>query len=136
MALTVNRYGDKSPTSIQANGIAVSTPIYISLTSEQRKAVLNCIRNLKTKQLIHIGWSKDQQDQGYRLDEDYFHAPPQTPVEELLGMSEDNLRHVLFSRNGIPERLLLRLQRITGIKLVDRTQIESTFSDWLDHLFG
>ena len=40
MALTISRYGEVSPTEIHSRGIAVSTPIYITLTTDQRKALL------------------------------------------------------------------------------------------------
>ena len=51
-------------------------------------------------------------------------------------MTEENLKQVLFSRNGLPERLILKLQRITGIELVSREQIEETQRAWVSHLFG
>jgi hypothetical protein len=136
MGLTVNRYGVVSPTAIQSTGIAVSTPIYISLPVEQRKQVLNQIRTLKAKQLMELGWSEKDQEGGYKWSDDKsFQAPPLSPVEEELGCTEEHLRSVLFGRNGIPERLLVKIQRLTGIRLIERKQIESTYRDWLDHLF-
>ena len=36
MALTISRYGEVSPTEIHSNGVAVSSPIYIILTTEKR----------------------------------------------------------------------------------------------------
>ena len=41
-----------------------------------------------------------------------------------LGVSEANLRHLLFARNGLPERLLLKLQELTGLEMVSKQQIE------------
>ena len=58
-----------------------------------------------------------------------------TPVEDLLGMSEEYLRYALFSRNGMPERLVVKLQRLTGLELVNRREIEVTLIGWLDYLF-
>ena len=43
-----------------------------------------------------------------------------------LGVSEANLRHLLFARNGLPERLLLKLQDLTGLEMVSKQQIEDT----------
>ena len=43
-----------------------------------------------------------------------------------LGVSEANLRHLLFARNGLPERLLLKLQELTGLEMVSKQQIEET----------
>jgi hypothetical protein len=50
-------------------------------------------------------------------------------------MNEESLRHVLFARQGIPERLVLKLQRLTGVYLVTREQIEDTYKQWLDYLY-
>ena len=56
-------------------------------------------------------------------------------IEEQLGVNDENLRTLLFGRNGIPERLLVKLQEITGVEVVTRKQIEETYSDWVDYLF-
>ena len=50
-------------------------------------------------------------------------------------MSEERLRYGLFSRNGMPERLVVSLQRITGLELVNRREIEVTVIGRLDYLF-
>ena len=51
-------------------------------------------------------------------------------------MSEEHLRYALFSRNGIPERLVVKLQRNTGLELVNRSEIEVAMTGWLDYLFS
>ena len=107
--LITNRYGNITPTAIQANGAAISVPIYIAPTKEQNKTLLNAVRN-KARE-------------------------GENAVEEQLGMNEENLRILLFGRNGIPESLLVKLQDITGIELVTRRQIEETYSDWISYLF-
>ena len=43
-----------------------------------------------------------------------------------LGASEANLRHLLFAHNGLPERLLLKLQVLTDLEMVSKQQIENT----------
>lgn len=43
-----------------------------------------------------------------------------------LGVSEANLRHLLFARNGLPELLLLKLQVLTGLEMVSKQLIENT----------
>lgn len=136
MSLTTNRYGVVSPSSICSNGVVVSTPIYISLPVEQRKAVLNRIREIKTKELIEMGWTQKEQQHGFKWSEDEsFQAPPMTPVEEQLGCTEEHLRATLFSRHGLTERMLLKIQKITGIRIINRADIEATYVDWLNHLF-
>ena len=57
-------------------------------------------------------------------------------VESELGVSEANLRHLLFARNGLPERLLLKLQTVTGLEIVSKEQIEDTYGSWISHLFA
>ena len=109
MELMVNRYGETTPTAIQSNGVAISTPIYIQLTKEQNKTILNAIRTAITR------------------DGD--------AVVSELGVSEANLRHLLFARNGLPERLLLKLQAVTGLEMVSKEQIEDTYQSWITHLY-
>ena len=107
--LITNRYGNVTPTAIQANGAAISVPIYIAPTKEQNKSLLNTLRNIARE--------------------------GDNVVEEQLGVNEENLRMLLFGRNGIPERLLIKLQQIAGVEIVTRQQIEDTYSDWVDYLF-
>ena len=107
--LTRNRYEQVKPTVIQSNGSSISTPIYIGLTTEQNKMLLNGFRTA-------------------------LQARGKT-VEEELGMNEENLRYALFGRNGVPERLVFRLQRLTNIQLITRAQVEATFGAWCDHVF-
>ena len=109
MELQINRYGETTPTAIQSNGVAISTPIYIQLTKEQNKTILNAIRTAITR------------------DGD--------AVVSELGVSEANLRHLLFARNGLPERLLLKLQELTGLEIVSKQQIEDTYRSWITHLY-
>jgi hypothetical protein len=61
---------------------------------------------------------------------------PLAPIEQELGMNEEALRQVLFARQGIPERLVFKLQRLTGVYLVTREQIEDTYKQWLDYLYS
>ena len=107
--LITNRYGNITPTAIQANGAAISVPIYIAPAKEQNKTLLNAVRNIARE--------------------------GENAVEKQLGMNEENLRMLLFGRNGIPERLLVKLQDITGIEVVTRRQIEDTYSNWVSYLF-
>jgi hypothetical protein len=63
-------------------------------------------------------------------------ALPLAPIEQELGMNEEALRQVLFARQGIPERLVLKLQRLTGVYVITREQIEDTFKQWCDYLYS
>lgn len=118
--LLKNRYQQQTPTHIQPNGCSISTPIYFTPTTDQNKALLNGFRDL-----VHV----QRQELGIQDDHSTL-----TPAEVELGMSEESLRYALFGRRGTPERLLIKLQQLTGIKLVSRQAIEQTFNAWLDVL--
>ena len=121
--LTTNRYGQVSPTLIQETGVGISCPFYISLTPDHKKSLLNTFRQIKTEQLVNSSEANLSQE------------PLGTPIEQALGMNEESLRYTLFSRQGLPERLLIRLQKLVGIELVRRNQVEETYKKWLDYLF-
>ena len=121
--LTTNRYGQVSPTLIQETGVGISCPFYISLTPDQKKSLLNTFRQIKTEQLVNSDENKGSQE------------PLGTPIEKALGMNEESLRYTLFSRQGLPERLFIRLQKLTGVVLISRNEVEETYKQWLDYLF-
>ena len=121
--LTTNRYGQVSPTLIQETGVGISCPFYISLTPDQKKSLLNTFRQIKTEQLVNSDENKASQE------------PLGTPIEKALGMNEESLRNTLFSRQGLPERLLIRLQKLTGVVFIKRDEVEETYTKWLDYLF-
>ena len=121
--LITNRYGQVSPTLIQETGVGISCPFYISLTPDQKKSLLNTFRQIKTEQLVNSDENKASQE------------PLGTPIEKALGMNEESLRYTLFSRQGLPERLFIRLQKLTGVVLISRNEVEETYKQWLDYLF-
>ena len=135
MTLVTNRYGVVTPTQIHSTGIGVSTPIYLTPSSDHLKALLNKFREIKAQQLIDMGWKEERPVGASGLVVADKTAPPKTQIETDLGMDEENLRFALFGRNGIQERLVIKLQVLTGMDLVSRSQIEETFALWLDHLF-
>ena len=133
LTLQSNRYSSVVPTTILESGLCVSVPFYLSPNTEQKKAVLNKFREIKTSQLIDLGYS--QRHSSGQLVVETASTPPQTQIELELGMNEDNLRSALFSRQGIQERLILKLQKLTGIQLITRKDVENTYKLWLDYLF-
>ena len=131
--LLKNRYDKVTPTHIQTNGCSISTPIYITPTSDQTKHLLNAFRDVVAKQRLEMGFEiKPESRIGVQVVTQQ--TPPQTPAELELGMTEESLRYALFSRRGLAERLVLQLQQITGIQLVTREAIENTVKAWLDTL--
>jgi hypothetical protein len=132
--LVVNRYGQKTPTALQDNGCAISTPFYINPTTDQTKQLLNAFRVVKQKQLLEAGFDTTTSTPAGLVIQT-AKQPPLTPIEQELGMNEEALRQVIFSRQGMNERLFLKLQRLTGVYLITRQQVEDTFTTWLNHLY-
>ena len=131
--LLTNRYRQKTPTHIQPNGCAVATPIYLTPTSDQTKALLNGFRNVVLAQRLELGYVATPSSS---IGVEVVNATksPQTPAEIELGMSEEALRYALFARKGLPERLVFKLQELTGVTLVTREVVEATMKAWLDAL--
>lgn len=134
-ALVTNRYNQITPTAIQENGCAISTPFYINPTTDQTKQLLNAFRVVKQKELIESGFNTEPTVTPGGLVIQTNTQLPLAPIEQELGMNEEALRQVLFGRQGVSERLILKLQRLTGVYLVTRAQIEETFNAWLNHLY-
>ena len=125
LALQTNRYQTKVPTAITESGLTISVPFYLNPTSDQKKALLNAFRTIKAQQLDDMGYNTERQSNSVVV----IDTPPValTPIEEELGMTEDNLRMALFSRQGLQERLILKLQRLTGLTLFTRDEVRNTF---------
>lgn len=134
--LVTNRYGQVTPTSIQENGCAISCPLYINPTTDQCKQLLNAFRTVKARQLLELGWDNTTHVGASGISVVTATKPPTTPIEQELGVDEDNLRHILFGRQGIQERVLFKLCRLTGVYLITRQQIEQTYKLWLNEIFG
>ncbi len=135
MELITNRYNQVTPTGITPTGLSISTPIYINLTTEQGKQLLNALRNVVAKQRIEMGYDNSPKSVG-QLSVETKTTPPLTPAEEELGMTEESLRYALFARQGTPERLVLKLCSITGVYFTTRQEIEEVFGLWLDNFFN
>ena len=130
--LVINRYNQPTPTHIQPNGCSVSTPIYVCPTTDQNKALLNAFRDVVRKQRREMGFDNTNQSIGVTVTT--ATVPPMTQAETDLGMTEDTLRYALFQRRGTPERLIVKLQQITGVELITRAALQQTFDAWLDSL--
>ena len=131
--LLTNRYDQVTPTSIQQNGCSVSTPIYFTPTADQNKALLNAFREVVRKQRLEMGFPAPETS-SIGVTVVTHQVPPLTPAEQDLGMNEESLRYALFQRRGTPERLIIKLQQITGLEFIKRKEIEETFFAWLDEL--
>jgi len=133
--LLTNRFNQLTPTLLLGNGTSISAPLYINLSTDQAKELINGFREVVREQRLKMGYSAMSESTRGGLAVTDNSSPPETPAELELGMKEDNLRYVLFGRGGSPERLVLKLQELTGIQMVSREDIETAQSLWLNHLF-
>lgn len=132
--LITNRYNQVTPTRILSNGCSVSTPIYISPTTDQAKELLNKFREVVREERMKSGWSDEAQTSSNGVVVQTAATPPMTNAEHELGMTEDTLRYALFGRQGIPERLFFKLCALTKTELVKRDEVVETYDEWLNHL--
>ena len=128
-----NRYGASTPTSFTSTGIAVSTPVYITLNTEASKALLNAFREIKRQQLHELGYSEVRTSNNLMVVS--RGEQPQTQIEKDSGFNEETLRQVLFTRNGISERTIIKLQNLTGIKVVSKQETKEAMRLWHNALY-
>ena len=132
--LNTNRYQTLTPSATLPNGVIVSCPFYIQITSDQAKTLLNAFRSIRTQQAIEDGLIEETITPG-GITVKTQQPSRLTQVEQAMGMSEDALRQVLFARGGIQERVLIKLCHLTGIELVSAAQVQQTYELWLNHIF-
>ena len=134
MELIKNRYSQCAPTAVLPNGASLSVPTYISLTTEQSKTILNAVREIIRQQRLEMGHSPVRESE-YGVTVETSMPSIQTPIEVEIGCDESNLRNQLFARQGIPERFIVKLQRLTGLEFITKKQLQEVQSLWADHLF-
>ena len=132
--LITNRYNQVTPTRILSNGCSISTPIYLSPTTDQAKELLNKFREVVREERMKNGWTDTAVVSPGGVQVQTAQTAPMTNAENELGMTEDTLRYALFGRQGIPERLFFKLCALTKTELVKREEITETYDEWLNHL--
>lgn len=133
-SLITNRYQHKTPTMLTDKGTAVSVPMYFNPSVDKKKEMLNAFRSIKQEQLIEMGYSKPRESNSVVVVDNT--SPTLTPIEQELGMNEDSLRAVLFARQGITDRTIIKLQKLTGVTCVTRREVETAQKLWNDEIFG
>lgn len=137
MNLITNRYNQTTPTGLTADGVGISCPIYLNLTADQSKALLNAFRDVVARQRIEMGFNETPTNSTLgELSVETTVTPPQTTAENELGMSVEALRYALFSKGGVAERLILKLQELTNLTFVTSQQVAEVQSLWLSHIFS
>ena len=135
LQLQTSRYNVVTPGAINDQGTLISCPLYISPSLDRRKELLNAFRTVKTKQLLEAGYSNQPRQEG-GISVHTAVTYPQTPIEVELGTNEEALRMMIFSKQGLTEKFLLKLQRLTGCEVVTREDIEETTRLWIEHIYG
>ena len=133
-SLLTNRYNETTPTLITDTGTAISVPFYLNPSSDKKKELLNAFRTIKTQQLIEQGYQQPRSSNSVVVVDQT--APTLSPIEQEMGMNEDALRSVLFARQGISERIILKLSTLTGVEVCTRDEVEQAQKLWLDELYG
>ena len=124
---TVRQWNRVPPINSAANdylnpeGIRISSPVYIDLSTSQRKELLNGVREAVQAQ---PNLTQPDSVSGIRVE---TASSATSDVETYLGVSLDVLRTVLFQRGGIECGLLLRLQEVTNITFVSDKDFASAF---------
>lgn len=106
------------------SGVRVSIPVYIDLTSSQRKQILNAIREVAA-----VRTSAVNSHTGLTVETS---TDSQGDVEAYLGISIDVLRSVLFGRGGLEAGLLLRLQEVSGLEFITQKEFAAAFKARLE----
>lgn len=105
-------------------GVRVSLPIYIDLTTTQRKELFNGVRT--AAQNATTATNTTRSISGLVVE---HAATNQSSVEQFLGMTVDNLRMVLFSRGGLSADLVIKLQAVAGVEFVNEKQLAQALTD-------
>lgn len=119
----------KSPTNAatndtySSNGARISLPIYVDISQQDRKLMLNGIRTAIYEQQPTTTPNSVTGLQVVNA------TNGQHEVEAFIGMSLDVLRTVLFSRGGMPIDLVLRLQSVSGMEVLSEKDIKAAFKD-------
>ena len=106
-----------------SNGARISLPIYVDVSQQDRKLILNGVRTTiyaqqpTTTPNSVTGLTVVNATNG------------QHEVEAFIGMSMDVLRTVLFSRGGMPIDLVLRLQSVSGYEVLSEKDIKAAFKE-------
>ena len=102
-------------------GVRICTPLYIDLTTAQRKEILNKVREVAYEPAaVNIPPTQS----GITV-ENYSNREPEIVMK--LGMDLANLRNALFQRGGLSVDLVLKLQAITGLVFVDQKTFAAAF---------
>ena len=107
-------------------GVRVSNPIYVDLTTTQRKDLLNAIR---TRCFEPVEETQTGTVSGIRT---VSSASQQPAIEGYLGLSLDVLRTVIFARGGLEIGLLIRLQSVAQMEVISQKELLAGLKSKMD----
>ena len=106
---------------ITDSGTRICTPLYLDLTTSQRKELLNAVR-AKAAEMDTVSTNTRS---GIAVATSVGNI---TKIEAYLGVSLEILRSgVLFQRGGLAADLVLKLQSVTGVEVVSIKEIEAAY---------
>ena len=120
----------KAPTNSSNNdaystkGTRISLPIYVDVSQQDRKLILNGIRTA-----IYESSSAQSPTSVSGIRVETASTSGQGAIENYLGMTLEVLRTVLFSRGGLPIDLCLRLQSVSGVEVLSEADIKKAFKE-------
>ena len=107
------------------NGVRISLPCYVDLTTSQRKMLLNGVREAVNSTQT----SSPPSMSGISVE---TYSRGMSDAEACIGMNMDVLRGVIFQRGGLEVSLVLRLQEVTGLKFVEPKDFTAAFKSRSD----
>lgn len=118
MTATINNYANDYITD---SGTRICTPLYLDLTTVQRKELLNAVRS-KAAEMEQV---QTNTQSGISVASSVGNL---SKIEAFLGVSLEILRSgVLFQRGGLAADLVIKLQAITGVEVVSLKEIEAAY---------
>jgi hypothetical protein len=106
---------------ITDSGTRICTPLYLDLTTTQRKELLNAVRS-KAAEMDTVSTNTRS---GIAVATSVGNL---SKIESYLGVSLELLRSgLLFQRGGLAADLVLKLQSVTGVEVVSLKEIEAAY---------
>lgn len=102
----------------------------LRLTDEQRETLRNAHRAFRSK------YNKEPQTNvlaGSTLSVATSYSPPNQAYADF-GLSDLIVSDILGSRDSISLHTILKLQSLLSCKVIDRTELETKFGEYLDYL--
>ena len=113
----INHYTNDHVTS---EGVRICSPLYIDLSTADRKSLLNAVRTLCNERTVV---TTPATQSGIKVESN----TSENEITSFLGLDLNNLRNALFQRGGLSADLVFKLQAITSLTFVTEKDIAAAF---------